>query len=436
MLRNIVHLSIRSIHSAKFLRIDNLTSTTRCKYSRWVSRRPVAIINEDELFDKDDKDDTQTKISKPVKKYISKARKEKLKKKEKKKPEEVKEEVVTNGPIYKPLDENDKFISSLMINIRTKKRREKNGQILLEGSRLIQDAIQAGVMPQIIFFNRLADVLQLSLPKEVQLYKIPYRTIQLWSTLTTSPGIFGIFDIPDVENNTPANDAIPLTIICDNIREPGNLGSIIRTAAAVGCEKLLLMKGCVDIWEPKVLRGAVGAHFRVSIHRSLSWDDIPALISNESTIYLTDNNMTYDHVSRDNTVSDTSTETDWADTEDGNSDIDINQSTETDKTIKPLKINSHKPTAKTKALVRQIISQFPIVPYHTLDFAKKEVVLIIGGETEGISLQSCDLLRDRNCIRVNISLTNGIESLNTASALSVITFEIRRQFITRTIGKE
>lgn len=53
----------------------------------------------------------------------------------------------------------------------------------------------------------------------------------------------GIFNIPDIQNKKPADNAIPLTIICDNIREPGNLGSIIRIAAAVGCEKLLLMKG-------------------------------------------------------------------------------------------------------------------------------------------------------------------------------------------------
>lgn len=55
----------------------------------------------------------------------------------------------------------------------------------------------------------------------------------------------GIFEIPNVEAKRPADDAIPLTIICDNVREPGNLGSIIRIAAAVGCEKLLLMKGIV-----------------------------------------------------------------------------------------------------------------------------------------------------------------------------------------------
>jgi len=53
----------------------------------------------------------------------------------------------------------------------------------------------------------------------------------------------GIFDIPNIKDKDLAANAIPLTIICDNIREPGNLGSIIRAAAAVGCERLLLMKG-------------------------------------------------------------------------------------------------------------------------------------------------------------------------------------------------
>lgn len=53
----------------------------------------------------------------------------------------------------------------------------------------------------------------------------------------------GIFNIPDTSNKEPTENAIPLTIICDNIREPGNLGAIVRCAAAVGCERLLLMKG-------------------------------------------------------------------------------------------------------------------------------------------------------------------------------------------------
>lgn len=55
----------------------------------------------------------------------------------------------------------------------------------------------------------------------------------------------GIFKTPDINNNIPDNNALPLTIICDNIREPGNLGSIMRVATAVGCEKLIIMKGII-----------------------------------------------------------------------------------------------------------------------------------------------------------------------------------------------
>lgn len=89
-----------------------------------------------------------------------------------------------------------------MINVKTRNKREKNNSMLLEGFRLIKDAIQAGTKPEAIFFNRLSDILPLSLSKQVKLYKIPYRTIQLWSNLTTSPGIFGKYlDFTNMEIN-------------------------------------------------------------------------------------------------------------------------------------------------------------------------------------------------------------------------------------------
>lgn len=81
--------------------------------------------------------------------------------------------------------------SSLMIDVKTRNKREKNNSMLLEGFRLIKDAVEAGTKPKAIFFNRISEILPLSLSKEVKLYKVPYRTIQLWSNLTTSPGIIG-----------------------------------------------------------------------------------------------------------------------------------------------------------------------------------------------------------------------------------------------------
>lgn len=56
----------------------------------------------------------------------------------------------------------------------------------------------------------------------------------------------GILKTPSVDHKKPGKDALPLTIICDNIRDPGNLGAILRGAAGVGCQKVILMKGMVD----------------------------------------------------------------------------------------------------------------------------------------------------------------------------------------------
>lgn len=78
-----------------------------------------------------------------------------------------------------------------MVNVKSRKMREKNNKILLEGHRLIKDGIEAGVKPEVILFSRPSDIMDLTLHEEVTLYKVPYRTMQLWSNLTTSPGILG-----------------------------------------------------------------------------------------------------------------------------------------------------------------------------------------------------------------------------------------------------
>lgn len=88
-----------------------------------------------------------------------------------------------------------------MQNLKSKKLREKNKQFLVEGHRMITDAIKAGLKPNIILFSRPTDVLQIPLPPEnVQLFKVPYKTLQLWSSLTTTPGVMGMSSILQIAN--------------------------------------------------------------------------------------------------------------------------------------------------------------------------------------------------------------------------------------------
>ena len=89
------------------------------------------------------------------------------------------------------------------------------------------------------------------------------------STTETPPGVLA----------TVAIDPLPLPprpsfmLILDSITNPGNLGTMLRTAAAAGVDAVLLTSGCVDIYNPKVVRGSMGALLRLPVHQ-LEWDDM------------------------------------------------------------------------------------------------------------------------------------------------------------------
>lgn len=92
----------------------------------------------------------------------------------------------------------------------------------------------------------------------------------------------------------PDRVTLPITVICDNIRDPGNMGTIIRTCAAVGCNRLIAMKGCVDIWDPKVIRSGMGGHFRLPMINDIGWETIVNHLPENSQVYLADHKYSYE----------------------------------------------------------------------------------------------------------------------------------------------
>jgi TrmH family RNA methyltransferase len=72
------------------------------------------------------------------------------------------------------------------------------------------------------------------------------------------------------------------SLILDGIRDPGNLGTMLRTAAAAGVNPVLLTPGSVDPYSPKVIRAAMGAHFHLPVH-SFSWEALLAYLNNLAT---------------------------------------------------------------------------------------------------------------------------------------------------------
>nr|XP_026495172.1 rRNA methyltransferase 3, mitochondrial [Vanessa tameamea] len=392
--------------SKSFLSQIPKISATRL-YGRWMHRRPAKVLlpfepdsqvslTEEKVIDigtdgfkKNKNEKIETNDSKPLVPVTSQDHFKQLKEKKnialKKKKFYLSQKKVFDDKgeiIYEKLKENDGRISNLFVKLKSKKERLKAGQMLVEGWRLIVDGLEANCILKYVIFSRIEDLNSLRpfLPKTgVQFYKIPYKEIELWSDVETSPGIFGVFDIPNADNIKRYSNPIPLQFICDNIRTPGNLGAILRAAVGVGTEKIFLTKGCVDLWDPKVIRSASGAHFRQPIHTSVDWEELPNLLDQNTSIFIADNNT--------NTSE----------------------------------------TAETENVIRNNI---PVLPYYGIDYANLEhVTLIIGGETEGISENSYRLAANRNGLRLNIPLHKGVDSLNTGMAAAVIAFEIKKQFI-------
>ncbi|XP_015593597.1 rRNA methyltransferase 3, mitochondrial [Cephus cinctus] len=415
-----------------FLRINALRATTVTPLphvqtrDNWTSRRPSAIVNENEVFG-DVEHSPKINIRnrglnvKRQKQNHVEARSE---------TESTSDKTLDEGlPHFQKLDQDNNIIPSLMIQIKSRKARTKVDQILLEGHRQIKDALDAGMIPEIIIFSRKTDLMNLPLPHEgIKIYKVPYKSIQLWSNLTTTPGLMGIFKTPNLDDRESIPGAIPLTIICDNVREPGNLGSILRAALGVGCHKVILTKGCVDLWEPKVLRSAAGAHFRLLIKKAERWEDIESLIDTDANVFIADNivNMKSNADELDSKIK----------SEMPSEETSINEDDDNVKTINPqegqsLSVSSEfiQPRNTNSRILRDIINSLPLLPYYAMNYTQKHNILIIGGETEGISYNSYRFTKLQNGVRVNIPLTAGVDSLNTGMALGIVAFEVKRQYI-------
>ncbi len=94
----------------------------------------------------------------------------------------------------------------------------------------------------------------------------------------TPQGILAVLPI----RSLPLPPAPDFTLILDEMRDPGNLGTILRTACAAGVQAVLLSPGSADLYAPKVVRSAMGAHFRLPVH-ALDWPAIHSYLTSEGS---------------------------------------------------------------------------------------------------------------------------------------------------------
>ncbi len=147
--------------------------------------------------------------------------------------------------------------------------REKEGVFVIEGTRLINEAIAAQARFQMAFHTDHLDVRGRGLIHNMQrlgaeIFPVSDEVMSACSDTVAPQGILAVLPIPE----HPIPSSINLALILDRITDPGNLGTILRTALATGVDAVLLTEGTVDAYNPKVVRSAMGAHLHLSIATS------------------------------------------------------------------------------------------------------------------------------------------------------------------------
>ncbi len=164
-------------------------------------------------------------------------------------------------PITSLQNERVKLINGLQTRARTRRKEHK---IVLEGVRLIRDAMERRQKPDFVFYQPDGadyEFIAYLQEKRVELAPVNAEVMRHISDTQQPQGIIGVFPLP-----VPPLPRDPYRVlILDNLRDPGNVGTMLRTAAAAGVDVVLLSPGCADPYNPKTLRSGMGAHFRLPV---------------------------------------------------------------------------------------------------------------------------------------------------------------------------
>jgi RNA methyltransferase, TrmH family len=262
---------------------------------------------------------------------------------------------------------------ALLQSLKLKKHRDKHQLILLEGHRQVLDAHACGLRPRVLLFTedavkaslggRLIEMIRL-LPHDI-LRLVDKNIMNFVSDTVTSQGIVAAFETPPKISlqslSLTDKDAI---LVADNISDPGNMGTLIRSAYGFGINAVITIGGC-DVWSPKVVRSSMGTCLQFPVIDS-SWVELQASLTALS-----------------------------------------------------------KTKASAAASYQIVLADAAIgsIPYDKCDFSLP-TMLVLGAEADGISAEAMSM---KSAVKVCIPMARPLESLNVAVAGGTIMAELCRQ---------
>ncbi|MCE1252656.1 MAG: RNA methyltransferase [Anaerolineae bacterium] len=162
------------------------------------------------------------------------------------------------------------------------KARQSSRQFIVEGVRLMEEAWLSSQRPAALYFSAALSERGLKIVDsyrelQVEVEELTPSLMESLSQTEASQGILGVFPLRPL----PLPEKPDFLLVIDNLRDPGNLGTMLRCAAAAGVQGVLLTPGTTEAFAPKVLRAGMGAHFRLPIHNH-TWPEIQTLARRSS----------------------------------------------------------------------------------------------------------------------------------------------------------
>ena len=136
--------------------------------------------------------------------------------------------------------------------------------IAIEGEHLVEEALRSGIVPRTVFVNERRYPPR-TLPRSVEVVRLTEDVFASAVETRTPQGIAALIDAPAHTLEEVLEQADPLILIAAGVQDPGNLGTLIRSAEAFGAAGVLMTQGTVSPWNQKALRASVGSAFRMPV---------------------------------------------------------------------------------------------------------------------------------------------------------------------------
>ncbi len=147
-----------------------------------------------------------------------------------------------------------------------KKYRDEKKQYIIEGIKIVEEAIQEKAqIEQIILCEENIKEIPKEIMSKIEKYRCIHVAEKIYKTLTQVVNPQGIIAIVKKREKTEIKYDEDIIVVLEDIQDPGNLGTILRTVDSIGLKQIIVSRGTADVYNPKVVRSTMGAIFRVNI---------------------------------------------------------------------------------------------------------------------------------------------------------------------------